>query len=74
MLNDVLQKEGGDVNNSADRGGPTKYGITQATLSKFLERAVTSEDVKNLDIGTARDIYELRYYHQPRIAKLPEAI
>ena len=74
MLTDVLKKEGGYVNNSADRGGPTKYGITQATLSKFLERAVTTDDVKNLDIATARDIYELRYYHQPRIDKLPDAI
>lgn len=27
-----------------------------------------------LDIQTARDIYELRYYRTPRIDKLPEAI
>ncbi|MBI5329333.1 MAG: hypothetical protein HZB71_01860 [Betaproteobacteria bacterium] len=74
MLTDVLKKEGGYVNNPADRGGPTKFGITQATLSKFLERAVSVDEVKNLDIGTARDIYELRYYRQPRIDKLPQAI
>jgi lysozyme family protein len=74
MLTNVLKMEGGYVNNSADRGGPTKFGITQATLSKFLERAVTIDDVKNLDIGTAKDIYELRYYRQPRIDKLPDGI
>jgi lysozyme family protein len=74
MINDVLSKEGGYVNHPADKGGPTKFGITQATLSRFLEKAATVDDVKNLDLQTARDIYELRYYHQPRVDKLPEAI
>lgn len=74
MINDVLRREGDFVNNPADRGGPTKFGITQATLSRFLEKAATVEDVRLLDIETARDIYELRYYRQPRIDKLPEYI
>lgn len=74
LIADVLEKEGGYVDHPADRGGPTKFGITQATLSKFLERVATVEDVKNLELGTAHDIYELRYYRAPRIDKLPEAI
>ncbi|HEY6896248.1 MAG TPA: glycosyl hydrolase 108 family protein [Rhodocyclaceae bacterium] len=74
MIDDVLRREGGYSNLPADKGGPTKFGITQATLSRFLERVASVDDVKNLDIETARDIYELRYYHQPRIDKLPEAI
>ncbi len=74
MINDVLQKEGGFVDNPADRGGPTNFGITQATLSRFLEKAATADEVRNLDIDTARDIYQLRYYNQPRIDKLPPAI
>jgi lysozyme family protein len=74
LIKDVLDKEGGYVDHPADRGGPTKFGITQATLSKFLERAVTVEDVKQLEPATAYDIYELRYYRAPRIDKLPEPI
>lgn len=74
MINDVLVAEGGYVNNPYDRGGPTNYGITLSTLSKFLQRAATVEEVKKLDIQTARDIYELRYYRAPRIDKLPEFI
>ena len=74
MINDVLRKEGGFVNNPADRGGPTKFGITQATLSRFLHKAATVDDVRRMDIETARDIYQLRYFHQPRIDKLPAEI
>jgi lysozyme family protein len=74
LIAEVLRKEGGYVDHPADRGGPTNFGITQATLSKFLERAVTVEEVKALDIGTAKDIYELRYYRGPRIDKLPDSI
>lgn len=74
LINDVLVKEGGFVNHPADKGGATNFGITQETLSRFLEHAVSIEDVKNLDVQTARDIYELRYYRAPRIDKLPDAI
>lgn len=74
FIDDVLVKEGGFVNHPADKGGATNFGITQETLSRYLERAVTVEEVKNMDIQTARDIYELRYYHNPRINKLPFGI
>lgn len=74
MINDVLAHEGGFVNHPNDQGGPTNFGITQATLSRFLERAATVEEVRKLDVDTARDIYQHRYYEKPRINKLPAAI
>ncbi|MBD3671608.1 MAG: hypothetical protein HUJ29_12635 [Gammaproteobacteria bacterium] len=74
MINEVINKEGGYVNHPADKGGATKYGITQATLSKYLQKVVAVDEVKALDLDTARDIYELRYYREPRIDKLPEAL
>ena len=74
MINDVLAKEGGFVNHPADKGGATNFGITQATLSRFLERVVTVEEVRDMDVQVARDIYELRYFRNPRIDKLPEGI
>jgi lysozyme family protein len=74
MLDDVIAKEGGYVNHPADRGGPTNFGITQKTLSKYLETVVTAETVKALDVETARDIYELHYYRAPRIDRLPPQI
>lgn len=74
LIDDVLAKEGGFVNHEADRGGPTNFGITQQTLSRYLERVVTIDEVKMLDKQTARDIYELRYYRSPKIDKLPDAV
>lgn len=74
LINEVLSREGGFVNHPADKGGATNFGITQATLSRYLERVVTVDEVRALDVQTARDIYELQYYHAPRIDKLPEAI
>ena len=72
MIDDVISKEGGYVNHPADKGGATKYGITQKTLSRYLETAVTIDMVKGLDLETARDIYELKYYRAPRIDRLPQ--
>lgn len=74
MIQDVLAKEGGYVDHPADRGGPTKFGITLATLSRYLHRVVSPQEVKDLDITTAKEIYELNYYRMPRIDRLPAPI
>ena len=74
MIIDVLSKEGGFVNHPADKGGPTNFGITQQTLSRYLERAVSIDEVRAMDIQTAKDIYELRYYRMPKIDRLPGEI
>lgn len=70
----ILQHEGGFVNHKADRGGPTNLGITQATLSKWLGRKASIEEVRNLTREEAREIYETNYLTGPRIHLLPESI
>ena len=74
MIGEILHKEGGYVDHPVDRGGPTNLGITQATLSRYLERAATVQEVKDLDSETAKHIYELHYYRSPRIDRLPTEI
>lgn len=74
MLNDILTREGGFVNNAADRGGPTNYGITQATLSTWLGRPASLADVQGLDAATAKAIYSKNYYTGPHINQLPDLI
>lgn len=74
MLDKILRREGGYVNHPADRGGPTKYGITQKTLSRYLGRAVREDEVRSLSIDLAKDIYERNYFLAPGIDRLPEDI
>jgi lysozyme family protein len=68
----ILKHEGGYVNHPNDKGGPTNYGITQDTLSRWLGRPASIEDVKNLTKEEAREIYETRYLTGPRIHTLPD--
>jgi lysozyme family protein len=74
MIDDILRREGGYVDHPADRGGPTKFGITLATLSRYIGRAALKSEVASLSEEVARDIYERNYYIGPRIDRLPVSI
>ena len=67
LLDEVLRREGGYVNHPADRGGPTKFGITAATLGEWrrLGRAATAQEVSALTPDEARAIYRQRYVADP---------
>ena len=57
--------EGGYVNASTDRGGPTKYGITHTTLARHRGVAsVTAAQVKALTLAEAEEIYRKSYWGQ----------
>lgn len=68
VLDEVIRREGGYVDHPADKGGPTKYGITQATLAKWRGRTVTADDVYRLSEAEARQIYRQRYVIAPGYA------
>ena len=74
IIDGILEREGGYVDNSADRGGPTKFGITLKTLKAWrgdptLGKPVTrAEDVEGLDEAEARAIYYSEYYDKPKIS------
>lgn len=61
ILDNILAHEGGFVNHPDDRGKATNFGITQATLSEWLGRPATIDDIRRLDVGSARAIYRTRY-------------
>ncbi len=61
IVDRILSAEGGFSNDPEDRGRATNYGITQATLGNWLGRVATVEDVRTLDVVTARDIYGSLY-------------
>lgn len=62
LITRVIQREGGYVNHPNDRGGPTKYGITQGALGDWRGRAVTPWSVECLSETEARAIYRGVYF------------
>lgn len=74
MITALMNREGGFTDHPADKGGPTKYGITLGTLSKYLARPVTRHDIEALSPETAKEIYYTRYYLLPRMDALPKEI
>ena len=60
----VLGNEGGAqfTNAALDRGGPTKYGVTLATLSIARKRPCTANDVRMLGLAEAEAIYRSHYW------------
>ncbi len=62
LITDIIKREGAVyTNDPSDKGGPTKFGITQATLAASRGHAVSPDDVKNLTEVEARAIYTKRY-------------
>lgn len=62
----ILSAEGGEVNNAADRGGHTRYGISQ--------RAYPDIDIASLTPDEARDIYARDYWEAAHCNQLPEPV
>ena len=73
IIDDLVAREGGYVNHPADRGGPTKYGITLETLAAWRKRSVTAADVEALSMDEAKQIYEERYVVAPGFSAVTPA-
>lgn len=75
MIKDVIEKEGGYVNNPADKGGPTNWGITLSTLEAWRDdNDLYSEDIRLLTKSEALEIYEDIYYLKPGINRLDDRL
>jgi lysozyme family protein len=61
LIDELITREGGYVNNPADRGGPTKYGITEATA----RRHGYTGPMADLGLSLATAIYRAEYWTQP---------
>jgi len=74
LIAEVIEKEGGYSNHPADRGGPTRWGITQVVAQKHGYMG----DMRRLPKAKAIDIYHHIYWlgpaldtiatHAPRLA------
>ena len=75
----IIAREGGFVDDPDDPGGPTKFGVTLATLRRLGldltgDRKIDRRDVRAVNRSRARDIFVRDYYFRPRINELPECL
>jgi lysozyme family protein len=61
LLDKLLDREGGYVNNPADRGGATNFGITEQTARAF----GFAGDMRSLPREAAKAIYRRQYWTRP---------
>lgn len=61
LIDEVIAREGGYTNHPADRGGPTRWGITEQVARAHGYR----DDMRNLPRVVAVEIYFNRYWHGP---------
>lgn len=66
LITGILQREGGYVDNAADHGGATNFGITANAWGweRRLNRAATRAEVKAITEAQARDFYQRKYVDQ----------
>lgn len=64
-IDHVLENEGGYVNNPADPGGETNYGISK--------RSYPNEDIKNLTVERAKFLYKRDFWRFDGIKSQPVA-
>lgn len=79
IAKEIVEREGGYVNDPDDPGGATKYGVTIGTLRALgmdLDRDghITASDVRALTRTQAQRVFIQHYFHRPRLAELPPAI
>lgn len=69
FIDELIEREGGYVNDPTDRGGETKYGITKVTARQYGYTGA----MRDLPLELARQIYLKIYWIEPRFNKI-EAI
>lgn len=62
----LMKLEGGFHDGANDPGGKTKWGISQ--------RSYPDEDIANLTLARAKEIYRRDYWEQSRALEMPSAI
>lgn len=72
IIEEVLEAEGGFVNDPDDLGGATNFGVTQKSYSAFLDRKASVEDVKNMTREEAKECYKEDFWYPAKVDRLPE--
>ena len=65
LIERLIAREGGFVDNPSDRGGATCWGVTIGQLRDWRRTPVSREDVQNLTREEAASIYRTVYFTAP---------
>ena len=68
LIEDVIEREGGYVDHPADRGGPTRWGITETVA----RRQGYMDDMRHLPQSDAAAIYKRLYWIVPAFDMISE--
>ena len=68
----ILKLEGGYVNDPADRGGATNFGVTQKNYDKWrTDNDLDPREVKLISEDEVRTIYQVRYWQMSKADEMP---
>lgn len=70
IIDATIKAEGGYVNDPADNGGATKYGITE----RVARANGYTGSMRDLPLQTARDIYKREYAEKPGFTVFPSEV
>lgn len=73
-LKQILTFEGGYVDHPRDPGGATNMGITIGTLSNWLGRRATKQEVRDISPKTVASIYKRNYWNVVKGDHLPDGL
>jgi len=68
LIEELIDREGGYVHNSKDKGGATKYGITLKTALKHGYIG----DIRKLPLSKAKEIYSTTYWDTNNLDRVVE--
>lgn len=66
----TLGNEGGYSNHPNDLGGPTNWGIIQSEYSTYIGHPASIDQMKNMPIEHAKDIYKTKYWNALRLEEI----
>lgn len=69
LIDELIEREGGYIHHPADRGGPTRWGITQAVA----RQQGYDGDMRHLPRDQAAEIYRRLYWIKPGYDRLAAA-
>lgn len=70
----VMKSEGGYVNDPADPGGETNFGVTKAAWAAYIGREVQPGEMKALTLEEVKPFYKTHYWDANKCDDLPAGV